>query len=213
MPCSLSTSLLAQVLTIFLHRDNKATLSQNYKRLGLVAKLGHTAGGVEPDAAPVSSAPITKPTKKSKGEDSLAIHAIHSQVYSEARVERDPVTGKITRIISASSSAAFNPLNDPLAKFDRDSDAESEEEEEEAEEWDGFEEDKGKVVHELERLAKLPREKRVRHLSEREMEWLQRLRERHGDDFQAMARDGKLNPMQQTAADIRKRMRKAGLIE
>lgn len=127
-------------------------------------------------------------------------------------MERDPVTGKITRIISSSSSTAFNPLNDPLAKFDRDSDAESEEEEE-AEEWDGFEEDKGKVVHELERMAKVPREKRVRHQSEREMEWLQRLRERHGDDFQAMARDLKSNPMQQTAADIRKRFKKAGLIE
>jgi nucleolar protein 16 len=127
-------------------------------------------------------------------------------------VERDPVTGKITRIISSSASAAFNPLNDPLAKFDRDSDAESEEEAE-AEEWDGFEEDKGKLVHQLERMAKVPREKRVRHQSEREMEWLQRLRERHGDDFQAMARDGKLNPMQQTAADVRKKFRKAGLIE
>jgi nucleolar protein 16 len=192
--------------------DKKATLSQNYKRLGLVAKLGHTAGGVEPDAAAVSSAPITKPTKKSRGDDPLAITAIQSQVYSEARVERDPVTGKITRIISSSSSTAFNPLNDPLAKFDRDSDAESDEEEE-AEEWDGFEEDKGKVVHELERMAKVPREKRVRHQSEREMEWLQRLRERHGDDFQAMARDLKSNPMQQTAADIRKRFKKAGLIE
>jgi len=31
---------------------------------------------------------------------------------------------------------------------------------------------------------------------------------RHGDDTRAMARDAKLNPMQQTAADIAKRIKK-----
>jgi nucleolar protein 16 len=52
----------------------------------------------------------------------------------------------------------------------------------------------------------------VRRQSEREVEWLRRLAERHGDDTGAMARDIKLNPMQQTAADIKRRLKKAGLL-
>ena len=35
---------------------------------------------------------------------------------------------------------------------------------------------------------------------------------KHGQDVDAMVRDRKLNPMQQTAADIRKRLKKAGLL-
>jgi nucleolar protein 16 len=102
-----------------------------------------------------------------------------------------------------------------LNRFEKDSDAESEEE---AEEWGGFEEDKEKerpmVIRELEREANLPREKRfVRHQSEREVEWLKSLVARHGDDVEKMARDAKLNPMQQTKADIAKRLRTAGLLQ
>lgn len=68
------------------------------------------------------------------------------------------------------------------------------------------------MIRELERQANLPREKRVRHQSERELEWLQTLVGKYGEDVGAMARDAKLNPMQQTRADIGKRLRKAGLI-
>lgn len=127
-------------------------------------------------------------------------------------MERDPETGKILRIISSRAPARENPLNDPLNRFEKDSDAESEDE---AEEWGGFEEEKERpmVIRELEREANLPREKRfVRHQSEREVEWLRSLVERHGDDVERMARDGKLNPMQQTRADIAKRLRTAGLL-
>jgi nucleolar protein 16 len=78
------------------------------------------------------------------------------------------------------------------------------------EEWDGIKEDgtETDVVKSLIAQAKAPVEKRVRHLSEREVEWLKRLVERHGDDYQAMFRDRALNPMQQTAADIRRRIEK-----
>jgi nucleolar protein 16 len=65
-----------------------------------------------------------------------------------------------------------------------------------------------KVVRQLEAEARRPVEKKVRHQSEREKEWLARLVERHGDDTAAMARDMKLNPMQQTEADIARRIKK-----
>ncbi|OAQ95767.1 hypothetical protein LLEC1_00378 [Akanthomyces lecanii] len=64
------------------------------------------------------------------------------------------------------------------------------------------------VVRGLVEQARNPAPKRARHLSEREAEWLHKLVARHGDDTRAMARDARLNPMQQTAADIARRLKK-----
>ncbi len=124
---------------------------------------------------------------------------------AEVRVERDE-DGKIVRVISTGRKRA-NPLNDPLAELDTDSGAESAEDDD-AEEWGGFEGEQNEVVRQLEDEAGRPVEKKPRTASTREVEWLQRLVDRHGDDTAAMARDGKLNPMQQTAADIARRLRK-----
>jgi nucleolar protein 16 len=124
-----------------------------------------------------------------------------------------------------------NPLGDPLNDLDSDEEEEGEaglqlqREQAQAqarqrkyEEWSGFggegeEGDRPEVLRALEREANRPTEKTVRHQSERELEWLKRLADKHGDDTAAMARDVKLNPMQQTAADIRRRLKKAGLLE
>lgn len=121
-----------------------------------------------------------------------------------------------------------NPLHDPLNDLDSESDSDEDaearrerekEKERRYEEWSGFQEEgegggkRPEVVSALEREANRPTEKTVRHASGREVEWLERLRARHGDDTAAMARDIKLNPMQQTAADIRRRLKKAGLLE
>jgi nucleolar protein 16 len=194
--------------------NKKETLSQNYRRLGLVAKLGHSAGGVEPRDSPlgqgVSSSNNTS-EKAQKNRDAFG-KVVTKRVYSEARVERDPETGKILRIIR--DGQAKNPLNDPLARFDEDSEAEGGED---ADEWQGIDEEaesqRPAVIRQLEREANAPREKTVRHQSGRETEWLQKLVAAHGDDTAAMARDLRLNPMQQTGSDIRRRLKKAGLLE
>lgn len=197
--------------------DKKQTLSQNYRRLGLTAKLGHSAGGTEPRDSPLNSSGETQGSKrKTKLKDAFGQAVSASQVYSEARVERDPETGKIVRIISSGRAAGKpNPLNDPLARFDEDSD--KEDGEEETEEWQGIDEEEESkrpaVIRQLEAEANAPREKTVRYQSEREVEWLRTLVARHGDDTAAMARDAKLNPMQQTGSDIRRRLKKAGLLE
>ena len=47
-----------------------------------------------------------------------------------------------------------------------------------------------------------------RYQSVREKEWVERLVEKHGDDYRRMAWDKKLNPFQQTEADIKKRVLK-----
>ncbi|KAL8749778.1 MAG: hypothetical protein Q9199_007486 [Rusavskia elegans] len=67
---------------------------------------------------------------------------------------------------------------------------------------------KGDVVTQLARLASMTGEKkRPRKQSQREEEWVERLVGKYGDDVGAMARDRKLNPMQQSQGDIAKRVR------
>lgn len=132
-------------------------------------------------------------------------------------MERD-ASGRIVRVldeISSSSSSKKqprpNPLNDPLVALDSSS-SEEEAEEEEDEEWGGIDDNDGTkkndIVRQLEAEAARPVEKRPRAQSAREVEWLRRLVGRHGADTRAMARDRRLNPMQQTEADIARRIRK-----
>jgi nucleolar protein 16 len=124
---------------------------------------------------------------------------------AEVQVERDE-SGRIIRVIGGQKKKKFNPLNDPLVDLDTDSEAESEEE---AEEWGGFEGEEGsQIVKQLEHDANRPVVKKPRTSSTREAEWLQELVEKHGDNTAAMAKDHKLNPMQQTANDIARRLRK-----
>jgi nucleolar protein 16 len=136
----------------------------------------------------------------------------------EVKVERD-ASGRITRVVRDT-----NPLNDPLNDLglddDEDVEAQAREQEQQRryEAWSGFQDGaedtaRPEVLRALEREANQPTEKTVRHQSGRELEWLQRLVARHGADTAAMVRDFKLNPMQQTAADIRRRLKKAGLLE
>jgi nucleolar protein 16 len=62
------------------------------------------------------------------------------------------------------------------------------------------------VIRELEEAALNGAKKAPRGQSQREQEWVERLVSKYGEDYAKMARDRKLNPMQQTAADIRKRV-------
>ncbi|EKJ73255.1 hypothetical protein NXS19_008699 [Fusarium pseudograminearum] len=177
--------------------NKKETLSQNYRRLGLVARLKAPAGGTEKQ--------LGATTTSAYANDPFAIATIENAVVSEARVERD-ADGKIIRIIG---SAKPNPLNDPLNDLDEGSDAEDKP----AEEWGGIadnadEEETTDVVKQLLEQAKQPDLPKKRHQSAREIEWLEKLVAKYGDDTGAMSRDRKLNPMQQTSANIAKRLRK-----
>lgn len=144
-------------------------------------------------------------------------------VISEVRVERD-AEGRIVRILDGSKNRP-NPLNDPLNALDSGSDDDDDDEEEEeegnnVEEWGGIdeddedddddddEEDEGKrIVRQLEAQANRPVEKKPRTQSHREREWVESLVRKHGENVRAMVRDRMLNPMQQTEADIARRIR------
>lgn len=188
-------------------RNQNETLTQNYRRLGLTSRLNTATGGIEKPRLTDSN---TTTSLNSKKADKLAISNAIPKVFAptEAVVERDPETGKILRVIHKGGLGKKNLLNDPL---NSDSD-----EENEGEEFTGFEEEGGNsggIIAQLEQQARSGKAKTERKQSEREKEWCQRLVERWGEDWGKMVRDRRLNPMQQTEMDIKRRVAKwrAGL--
>lgn len=113
---------------------------------------------------------------------------------TEVRVERDPETGKIIRVIHSKKE---NPLNDPLLTDD----------EEDVDMSEAGAEKIG-IIAELERQAARAPEKKPRQQSTREKEWIERLVNKYGEDTKKMSRDMKLNPLQQTEADIARRIQR-----
>ncbi|KAL8768010.1 MAG: hypothetical protein Q9209_005681 [Squamulea sp. 1 TL-2023] len=193
------------------------TLSQNYRRLGLVSKLNARAGRIE---IPVSNLP---PPGQSKEElkDSLAIANVNTTtlVPGKARIVRDE-KGDVVRVVHDGDDGGRKrerewrgrKLVDVLG-----SGSESEGEVGGSGQHDlighfgGVREDEGgegMVVQLLAKQASITGEKkRPRKQSQREEEWLERLVEKYGDDVGAMVRDRKLNPMQQSQGDIGRRIR------
>jgi nucleolar protein 16 len=194
-------------------RNQKETLSQNYRRLGLTARLNHSTGGTEKTIASLShiNDPTSARTDVASGSTANALNIVSSAPrptaddVEEIEVERDPDTGAIIRVVGGDSKPNDNPLNDPLNELDDDS--------AEGEEWTGFamvpkDSSDNPVIRQLEAAARNGVRKAPRGQSQRETEWVERLVNKYGEDYDRMARDAKLNPMQQTAADIRKRVKK-----
>jgi nucleolar protein 16 len=191
-----------------LGRNHKETLSQNYRRLGLASRLNHATGGTEKtiktlglndpkssraDTAYNSTADVFNIVGKTPAKGGIG----------EVEVERDPETGKIIRVLNDSTETKSNPLNDPLNDL----------EESDVEEWDGFamvpeDESENPVVRRLEEAARNGVRKAPRTQSKREEEWIESLVEKYGDDYSRMVWDKKLNPMQQSEGDIKKRVKK-----
>ncbi|KAE8349420.1 ribosome biogenesis protein Nop16 [Aspergillus coremiiformis] len=190
--------------------DRELTLTQNYRRLGLVHRLNTPAGGSEKRPTKDGVEAVTENSLHIKSSAQAATKNIK---LGETKVERDPETGKIIRVIRPEDHDMIevagrkvrrsNPLNDPLNDLS-DDDMEDSESQKKA--------SGNAIVKQLERQAdqegQAVKAKKPRHLSQREVEWITRLIERHGDNITAMARDMKLNPMQQTEGDLRRRIRK-----
>lgn len=192
-------------------RNQKETLSQNYRRLGLTSRLNHATGGTEKTIALLG----LNDAKSSRADTAASSTANALNIVSKApqtieteeiEVERDPETGAILRVTGVQETK-YNPLNDPLNDIE-DSDEEVE--------WNGFamvpetreDEQVNPVIRQLEEAARNGVRKAPRGQSQREKEWAERLANKYGEDYGRMARDMKLNPMQQTAADIKKRVLK-----
>lgn len=176
-------------------RDQNLTLAQNYRRLGLASKLNARTGGIEQLASQASQA--QNPSAKLLDPLSLASKIPTTLNPTEARIERDPSTRAIIRVIRP--HRPIDPLKDPLNSH--------------CDEQNGLEENdailKGRpagIVQELEEQASMEMKKRPRQQSEREQEWITGLVRKHGDDYGRMARDRRLNPYQQGEADLRRRV-------
>ncbi|KAJ4993307.1 ribosome biogenesis protein Nop16 [Stagonosporopsis vannaccii] len=194
------------------HWNQKETLSQNYRRLGLTSRLNHATGGTEKTIKllglndPKSSRADVAADSTANRLNIVSKQPMQATEIEEIEVERDPETGAILRV-TGQKEEKYNPLNDPLNEL---------EESDDEVEWNGFamvperreNEAQNPVISELEEAARNGARKAPRKQSDREAEWLERLANKYGEDYGRMARDRKLNPMQQTEADIKKRMKK-----
>ncbi|KAI9884263.1 MAG: hypothetical protein M1823_003953 [Watsoniomyces obsoletus] len=190
--------------------NHKETLSQNYRRLGLTARLKAPSGGVEKKVSDAAQTSGRKPG------DTLAITPSTvtrptALAPSEVGVERDS-KGAIVRIIrdsTATQPKTNNPLNDPLNELSSDEEelkdsgsAPPRQEPNGSRAGEG-----GDLIQELEAAARRgegPR--RRKRLSEREVEWIVDLVDVYGNDYHKMFWDRKRNPLQLTVNDIRRRV-------
>lgn len=201
--------------------DKNQTMSQNYSRLGLTVKLNKQSGGVENTKTqpnPVEGDSL----RRTAGVDGLTIKSSHNQHnldLEELKVERDPKTGRITRILSLeTASARSNPLNDPLFDLDSASDSDSSpiaapDDQHSSRALRGNRplnsaHAGSDVIVELEKRAKLPAAKHKRRQTDNEREFIQDLVRKHGFDYDQMARDIKTNYMQRSAGDLKRRVKK-----
>ena len=187
------------------HWDKHLTLSQNYRRLGLANKLNAKTGGTEINVTDIQGGE----RGQQKKEDPLTIAASKPAAKTglkTTKVVRDE-HGKILKVIH--EKKPFNPLNDPLNAMDDDDD------------FEGPSDDFHSVTHERAKhagivpkleaaasaeLADIAKRKKPRKQSQREQEWIEQLVGLYGKDVRAMSVDRKLNPNQQTEADIRRRV-------
>lgn len=193
-------------------RNQSQTVSQNYRRLGLVSKLNARAGGVEKRASDFSAL--------ARG-DALAIanKKPTTLVPGTVRIERDPETGAILRVIDDGNGGEKRGRREWNGRILRDvlDDGEGEEDEDVSRRGVGQQHDlsltmtqsvggEGVVPELVMQAATGGMKKRPRKQSQREEEWVEQLVERYGEDVGRMARDRRLNPMQQSERDIRRRV-------
>ena len=176
-------------------RNERLTLAQNYRKLGLTARLNAHTGDIE--KAPSQVAGLDNIA--SSRHDPFAIVSSTSKtniVPREVQVERDPTTGAILKI-SDPSWERINPLNDPLDDLsDEETISRS------------MPQSSTKFIQELEEQASIEAPKKGRRQSQKEQGWLQELVDKHGHDYGKMMRDRKLNVYQLSEGDIKNRIKK-----
>lgn len=183
--------------------DYNLTLKQNYKKLGLRAQLQRPAGGEEADySKDQKKEPLVKPEieeesdeddeqEKQENEESENDEDFDASKIpeGEARIKRDE-NGNVLEVV-----------------YGQKKNLDSSEDERQDINQTGEEPSKTEVVKQLEEIANAPRVKKERAMSAREEEWLERLYNKHGDNYRKMFFDNKLNIYQQSEGDLRKRVR------
>jgi nucleolar protein 16 len=203
--------------------DKSQTITQNYNRLGLTSKLNKHTGGYERKADDSEQLEAGLESRTRKRDDALSIEGAKQKAalnaLGEAKIIRDPETGAILEVIETKAPNR-NPLNDPLNELD------SSDDEQDAKlpgwatrgnqhgniedgEFEGFGNDDGKtdVVRQLEARASMPAKKYKRKQTENEVAFIEELVKKYGDNVGKMARDIKINYMQRSEGDLKKRIK------
>ncbi|KAI0748007.1 ribosome biogenesis protein Nop16 [Daedaleopsis nitida] len=176
--------------------DVRKTVRQNYEALGLAASLNPGAEGEKEEAGRSGSREEAGANGVRKGFGKIIRDAAGNVVdvqLGETESEKEEEEGMSEDVdVSADGQAAG---------------------------WVGLGSDgrRGEsqtgVVQALEQLSACARGVRVRrHTSKGELESLGRLVGKYGDDVEAMARDRRLNPAQRTGGELRRAIRKGGLV-
>ncbi|GAA5816416.1 hypothetical protein MFLAVUS_009945 [Mucor flavus] len=166
--------------------NKKLTLRQNYEKLGLLTSLNGQTGGKEknlPDSKMVESEDTEpKELKELTEEDIEEIKKTLGP--GEGLIQRDD-DGNIIRVIYGEEKTHDEILDAEVPAVEAKTD----------------------VVRALEAQAAnaFHREK---FASEFELDWIQKLINKHGDDYKAMFWDKELNVYQQTAAQLKKKCEK-----
>ncbi|KAI9317029.1 ribosome biogenesis protein Nop16 [Dichotomocladium elegans] len=166
--------------------DKKQTLVQNYKRLGLLTTLNGTAGGRE------KLIPEKKPQEDAMDQDSEELPELKEADIEELKktlkpgeglIQRDD-EGNVIRVIVGEARTHNDILDaepEPVpAKTD--------------------------VVRALEAQA-MSGVKHEKYMSNYQIDWIEKLIEKHGDDYRAMFWDKELNTLQLTEAQLRKKIK------
>ncbi|KAK6461536.1 ribosome biogenesis protein Nop16 [Scheffersomyces coipomensis] len=162
--------------------DKSLTLQQNYKRLGLTSKLGTSAGGQERKIETLTEY-RTKHNNNKVSVDEISNTDDPSKIpEGEARLIRNPETNEVVKVIYGTMKVSNE---------------------------DSSEANSTSIIKQLEEHAeKYAQVKKERTASERENDWLKSLFEKHGDDYEKMKWDKKLNIYQQSTGDLRRRITK-----
>lgn len=161
--------------------DKSLTLLQNYKKLGLRSRLGQLTGGHEKDVLTLSEIKAAREANQNKitPQDIEQTEDPAEIPEGEARIIRDKETNEVIRVIHGTKKM---PKPEEMTE-------------------------ENEVIKQLrleaEKNSKIKKEATP---SERECEWAERLYNKHGDDYEAMKWDKKLNPMQQSVKDLRNRI-------
>ncbi|CUS14077.1 unnamed protein product [Tuber aestivum] len=150
--------------------------------------LGKPTGGVE-KALPASSS-----AAQQGGRDEGGRKRVKKLAPGEARIIRDEEGSVIQVIYGKSAEEALDSDSDEVGQ---------------EEEFTGCAGGGGSgtgIVKELEAQAAVGERKNKKILCPGEMDWLSRLVEKYGEDYEGMVRDRKMNVYQQTLGDIRRRV-------
>ena len=160
-------------------------LLYSYQKLGLARKLGHITGGEEKTFYTIKEKEEREEKERLKNAEKSETRELSE---NEARIERD-ADGNIVRIVYGKAV----DIDDE--DFESKNDSEDEENQPEG-------------LKKLIALSKIEEPKIGREQSEAEQDWVKALYEKHGNDYEAMKWDKKLNIYQQSVGDIRKRVLK-----